>query len=186
MTSLLFFVFMAVSPPPAVVRTAPTVAADLTGVRNDERFKAAMTIIEDNGERIDFAGARTLSSPQAPGQREIVFEIRGSAGRPPDFSRVVYLERRGEPPLVYFDGPTLTTEPPGTIMAPKTESETAQRLGCLFKPWGAWQQLRSYCAFRYWCFFHNQRAVFIDETRRRQCPNGIQVENRTIVAHCGC
>lgn len=167
------------------VDTARTTASDLTRVTTGSPYKAALEVMADNGERVDLSSARTLLSRETPGQREIVFNIVGSGDQPPEFSRLVYLERPGESPLVYFDGPTVT-ERVGSATPPKTESETAKLAGCLFKPWGPWQVLRTFCGYRYWCFFKKQQAIFLEETRKRQCPNGVQVQTRTVLVHCGC
>lgn len=169
---------------PIPVDTARTAAADLKRVTGSNEFKAALDIIADNGETLDVNSARTLTSRQAAGRREVVFNIAGTAGRPPEFSHLVYLERPGEAPLVYFEGPTVTERPP--TAAPKTQSNSASLLGCLFKPWGPWQVIRTFCGYRYWCFFKGQQAIYLEETRQRQCPNGVQVERRTVLVHCGC
>jgi hypothetical protein len=51
--------------------------------------------------------------------------------------------------------------------------------------WNPWVQVSSACLYDYWCPFHNQKAVFITETRA--CKNNpANTQTRTKKLHCGC
>jgi len=163
-------------------------SSQLRRVTNDEKFKAALAVVAEQNESVDLKSGRLMTSPTAPNSSEIAFRVTAKGtSTPGEYAKLVYMEQPGGPPLVFFD-----EKQTGGIAAAKIVQQGGKKnkggfLGCLFVSWGPWTILNSSCRYNFWCFFKSQRAIYIDETRTRKCPNGVvQTQTRTVKLHCGC
>ncbi len=173
---------------------APRTLAELTPTRitadqiarlqANPGFKAALELLEEQGEVASLSGGQVLRSRAQPAITDYSFDVtvRGS-GEPGEYAKLVYSEQPGQPAIVYFDGNcTVGREP----VAPQV-SESARGAPCFLTPWGPWQVTGTFCGYNYWCFFKKQQALYLTERRQKTCPNGtVMTQTRTVKVHCGC
>jgi hypothetical protein len=178
---------------PAGVKEVPVTKALLASITNDNRFKSSIEILTEQGETINLDGARALAAES--GATEVSFVLSSKEPRvPAAFGNLVYAQRPGEKPFVYFDNPVPGAGNLSLNWPWKKHTSTTGGSGgnwpphaCLFPNWGPWVQDSSACDFAMLCVGTNQQAKFVTESRLASCPDGgTKTESRTRKAHCNC
>jgi hypothetical protein len=170
--------------PSSEITSSRITAEQIARVQADPLFKAAMEFLEEQGEVVNLSRGQVLRSRSQPGITVYSFDVtmRGSA-EPGEYAKLVYLEQTGQPAFVYFDDNCTIGRKP---VAPQP-SEAARGAPCFLTPWGPWQVTSTFCKHNYWCFFKNQQALYLTETRQKICRDGtVKTQTRTVKVHCGC
>jgi|PersoiStandDraft_1058852.scaffolds.fasta_scaffold39039_1 hypothetical protein len=164
------------------VTSTTIAAAQIARVEADPAFKAALALLEEQGEVANLSSGKVLRSRSQPAITVYSFDVtmRGS-GEAGEYATLVYAEQTGQPTFVYFDGNrTISRE----VVAPQP-SQAAR--GCFSTHWGRWQVTATFCNYNFWCIFKGQQALYLTETRQKTCPNRtVQTQTRTVKVHCGC
>lgn len=166
------------------ITSARIAAAEIARVKASPAFKAALELLEEQGEVANLDSGQALRSPNQPDITEYSFDvtIRGSS-QAGEYAKLVYAEQAGQPPFVYFDGNCTVGR---KAVAPQP-SESARLNLCFLKPWGPWQVTGTFCQYNSWCVFKKQRALYLTERRQKTCPKGtVTIQIRTVKVHCGC
>jgi hypothetical protein len=167
----------------------------LKSLARDKAFLAACTVIASEGEEISFADARFASRDKA---YSLSWQILNSDGSTNVRFHKLSVDFDGKGQLVYFDDPNCRfVEKNSTVLVnqklqwppPWWPSGGGSGSGggggfCWFK-WSAWVTINQFCGYSFFCFWSNQRATFVTQTRYCM-TNPSNVQTQTWKLHCGC
>jgi hypothetical protein len=85
---------------PAPVRAS---AAQIARAQASEPFASALKILEEQDETVNLKTVRVVPAPKNAGTIALHFDItRKGSSKFGEYKRLVYVEREGKPPVVYF------------------------------------------------------------------------------------
>lgn len=153
----------------------------LATIKKNTKFKAALNVLDEQGETADLSAGAVLTSQKFANMREVSFPvINKQTKQPGEYGKLVYQEGAGAEPSIFFE--QRSTNKAG----PQESQNQTQGIfgGC--DPWTPWGITGTQCAGRFFCFSKNQVGMYQTLQRQRQCKNGLQVAYKSVFLYCGC